>query len=199
MNLANKLTLFRIILVPFFVLFLAYNNVYTCYLSLLIFIIAAITDIYDGKIAKERGLETTFGKFADPLADKILVSSAFICFVAMPVLHIPAWMVILIIAREFIITGLRVIAMSKGIVIAASLKGKLKTTFQITTIIVILFILLIRAYLRDTLGINLTDIPLSAAWVLEYTPLILMSITTSFTVITGIWYTILHKKLLTDA
>ncbi|MEW6096433.1 MAG: CDP-diacylglycerol--glycerol-3-phosphate 3-phosphatidyltransferase [bacterium] len=197
MNLANKLTLCRIILVPFFVVFLAYDNVYTCYLSLLIFIIAAITDIYDGKIARERGLETTFGKFADPLADKILTSSAFICFVAMPTLHIPAWMIVLIIAREFVVTGFRVIAMSKGMVIAASLKGKLKTTFQISTIIIILFILLIKAYLRDTLGIS--DIPLSFTLILEYTPLVLISITTFFTVITGIWFVVLHKKLLTDA
>jgi len=196
MNLANKLTLFRIILVPFFVIFLTYDNVYTCYLSLLVFIIAAITDIYDGKIARKLGLETTWGKFADPLADKILTSSAFICFVAMPILHIPAWMVILIIAREFVVTGIRVIAMSKGVVIAASLKGKLKTTFQITTIIIILFILLTRAYLRDLLGIS--NLHLSFRLVLEYTPLILMSITTFFTVITGIWFTILHKKLLTD-
>lgn len=196
MNIANKLTLFRIILVPFFVIFLAYENVYTCYLSLLIFIIAAITDIYDGKIAREHRLETTFGKFADPLADKILVCAAFICFVGMPTLHIPAWMVILIIAREFIVTGLRVIAMSKGIVIAASLKGKLKTTFQITTIIIILFILLIKAYLRDILGIS--NIHKTFNLILEYTPLVLMSITTLFTVITGLWFTILHKKLLTD-
>jgi len=197
MNLANRLTLLRIILIPFFVLFLAYDNVYTRYLSLLVFIIASITDIYDGKIARKRGLETTFGKFADPVADKILVSAALIGFVAIPVLHIPAWMVILIVAREFIVTGLRVIAVSKGVVIAASLKGKLKTTFQITTIIIILFILLIKAYLKDILEIN--DIPLSFAVILEYTPLVLMSITTFFTVITGIWLTVLHKKLLTDA
>jgi len=196
MNLANKLTLFRIILIPFLVIFLAYDNVYTCYLSLLVFIIAAITDSYDGKIARERRLETTFGKFADPLADKILVSAAFIYFVAIPTLHIPAWMVILIVAREFVVTGLRLIAMSKGVVIAASLKGKLKTTFQITTIIIILFILLIKVYLKDLLGINV--IPLSLALILEYTPVVLMSITTFFTVITGIWLTILHKKLLID-
>ncbi|MFH1562539.1 MAG: CDP-diacylglycerol--glycerol-3-phosphate 3-phosphatidyltransferase [Nitrospirota bacterium] len=196
MNLPNKLTLLRITLTPFFVVFLAYDNVYTRYLSLFVFVIAAITDIYDGKIARRCGLETTFGKFADPLADKILVSSAFIYFVTMPDLHIPAWMVILIITREFVVTGLRVIAMSKGVVIAASLKGKIKTTFQITTIIIILLILLARAYLRDILGIS--EIPLPFTFVLEYTPLILMSITTFFTVITGIWFTIGHKKLLTD-
>ncbi|MDI6736656.1 MAG: CDP-diacylglycerol--glycerol-3-phosphate 3-phosphatidyltransferase [bacterium] len=196
MNLPNKLTLLRIILVPFFVVFLAYDNVYTWYLSLLVFVIAAITDIYDGKIARKYGIETTFGKFADPLADKILVASAFIYFVTIPALHIPAWMVILIIAREFVVTGLRLVAMSKGVVIPASLKGKLKTTFQITTIIIILLILLIKAYLRDILGVS--DIPLSLTLALEYTPLILMSITTLFTVITGIWFTILHKKLLTQ-
>lgn len=198
MNLANKLTLFRIILVPFFVVFLAYDNVYTYYLSLLVFIIAAITDIYDGKIARARGLETTWGKFADPLADKILVCSAFIYFVAIPTLHIPAWMVILIITREFIVTGLRLIGMSKGLVIDASLKGKLKTTFQITTIIIILFILLIKAYLRDILEIDIEDLPLFFASLLEYTPVVVMSITTFFTVITGIWFIFLHKKLLTD-
>ncbi len=196
MNLANKLTLLRIILVPFFVVSLACDNVYTRYLSLLVFVIASITDIYDGKIARRYGLESTFGKFADPLADKILVTSAFIYFVTMPALHIPAWMVVLIIAREFVVTGLRLVAMSKGVVIPASLKGKLKTTFQITTIIIILFILLIKAYLRDFSIIIHT--PLSFNLVLEYTPLILMSITTLFTVITGIWFTILHKKLLME-
>lgn len=196
MNIANKLTLFRIILVPFLVIFLAYDYVYTYYLSLFVFIIASVTDIYDGKIARAYNLETTFGKFADPLADKILVSAALISFVGMPVLHIPAWMVILIVAREFVVTGLRIIVMSKGVVIPASLRGKLKTTFQMTTIMLILFILLIKAYLKDTLEIR--DIPLLFRLILEYTPVVLISITTLFTVITGVGFTLSHKKFLTE-
>ena len=133
MNLPNKLTMFRVILIPFFVVFMLVNiTLYDKWIALGIFIIASLTDLLDGKIARKYNLVTNFGKFMDPLADKLLVCSALICLVALA--KIPAWMVIVIIAREFIISGFRLIASDNGVVIAASYWGKFKTTFQMVMI-----------------------------------------------------------------
>ena len=138
MNLPNKLTLFRVILIPFFVFFLLapYFEGYGNYIAVAIFIVASITDFFDGKIARKYHLVTNFGKFMDPLADKLLVSSALICLVALN--KIPAWIVIVIIAREFIISGFRLVAADNGVVIAASYWGKFKTAFQMVTVIVLI-------------------------------------------------------------
>ena len=106
------------------------------WLALAIFVIASLTDLADGKIARKYGLVTNFGKFMDPLADKLLVCSALVCFVSLD--RIPAWIVIVIIAREFIVSGLRLVAVDKGVVIAASIWGKIKTTFQMCMIILML-------------------------------------------------------------
>ena len=133
MNLPNKLTMFRVILIPFFVVFMLIDiTLYDKWIALAIFIIASLTDLLDGKIARKYNLVTNFGKFMDPLADKLLVCSALICLVALN--RIPAWMVIVIIAREFIISGFRLIASDNGVVIAASYWGKFKTTFQMVMI-----------------------------------------------------------------
>ncbi len=133
MNLPNKLTMFRVILIPFFVVFLLVEiTAVDKWIALAIFIIASLTDFLDGQIARKYNLVTNFGKFMDPLADKLLVCSALICLVALE--RIPAWMVIVIIAREFIISGFRLVASDNGVVIAASYWGKLKTTFQIIMI-----------------------------------------------------------------
>ena len=138
MNLPNKLTLFRVILIPFFVFFLLapYFEGYGNYVAVVIFIIASITDFLDGKIARKYNLVTNFGKFMDPLADKLLVSSALISLIALN--KIPAWIVIVIIAREFIISGFRLVAADNGVVIAASYWGKFKTTFQMIMIILLI-------------------------------------------------------------
>jgi CDP-diacylglycerol--glycerol-3-phosphate 3-phosphatidyltransferase len=134
MNLPNKLTLFRVILiVPFVILLLGGHAIpaisdYADYISLVIFIVASLTDLLDGKIARKYNLVTNFGKFMDPLADKLLVCSALICLIELD--RIPAWIVIIIISREFIISGFRLIAADNRIVIAASYWGKFKTTFQ---------------------------------------------------------------------
>ncbi|MBQ4307669.1 MAG: CDP-diacylglycerol--glycerol-3-phosphate 3-phosphatidyltransferase [Lachnospiraceae bacterium] len=139
MNLPNKLTVLRVLMIPFFVLFMLlpaagkYGNI----VALVLFIAASLTDMLDGKIARKYNLITDFGKFMDPLADKMLVSSALICLVALD--RIPAWIVIVIISREFIISGFRLIAADNGVVIAASRWGKIKTVFQM--IMVILMIL----------------------------------------------------------
>ena len=140
MNLPNKLTVLRVILVPFFVLFLLaadYMGPFSPYIALIIFIVASLTDMLDGKIARKYNLITNFGKFMDPLADKLLVCSAMICLVDLKL--IPVWVVLIIIAREFIISGFRLVASDNGIVIAASYWGKFKTTFQMLMVIVIIF------------------------------------------------------------
>ena len=133
MNLPNKLTMFRVILIPFFIVFLlASLTPYDKWIALVIFIIASLTDLLDGKIARKYNLVTNFGKFMDPLADKLLVCSALICLIELD--KIPSWMVIVIIAREFIISGFRLVASDNGVVIAASYWGKFKTTFQMVAV-----------------------------------------------------------------
>ncbi len=133
MNLPNKLTIFRVILIPFFVVLLLFDiTAYDKWIALAIFIIASLTDFLDGHIARKYNLVTNFGKFMDPLADKLLVCSAMICLVELS--RIPAWVVIVIIAREFIISGFRLVASDNGVVIAASYWGKFKTVFQMVMI-----------------------------------------------------------------
>ncbi|OUQ18465.1 CDP-diacylglycerol--glycerol-3-phosphate 3-phosphatidyltransferase [Lachnoclostridium sp. An138] len=155
MNLPNKLTVLRVIMIPFFVVFMLTDlgGKYGNYIALAIFAVASLTDLLDGKIARKRGLVTNFGKFMDPLADKLLVCSALICLVEMD--RLAAWMVIVIIAREFIISGFRLIASDNGVVIAASYWGKFKTTFQM--IMIILLIL--------DLGGSFTVIETAVTWI----------------------------------
>lgn len=130
MNLPNKLTIFRVILIPFFLYFLLVDSYgFTGkIIALAIFAIASLTDFLDGYIARKYHMVTNFGKFMDPMADKLLVSSALIAFVQMSLL--PAWIVIVLIAREFIISGFRLVASDNGLVLAASWWGKFKTVFQ---------------------------------------------------------------------
>jgi CDP-diacylglycerol--glycerol-3-phosphate 3-phosphatidyltransferase len=137
MNLPNKLTLFRVVLIPFFVLFLLINPASQALriIADIIFVVASLTDMLDGKIARKYNLVTNFGKFMDPLADKLLVCSAMICLIATEQLY--AWIVIIIVAREFIISGFRLIAAENGIVIAANIFGKLKTVSQMIMIIIL--------------------------------------------------------------
>ncbi|MEE1077898.1 MAG: CDP-diacylglycerol--glycerol-3-phosphate 3-phosphatidyltransferase [Agathobacter sp.] len=138
MNLPNKLTCFRVVLIPFFVFFLLapWFEGYGNYIAVGIFIVASITDFLDGYLARKYNLVTNFGKFMDPLADKLLVCSALICLVELELL--PSWIVVIIIAREFIISGFRLIASDNGVVIAASYWGKFKTVFQIFMVIVLI-------------------------------------------------------------
>ena len=139
MNLPNKLTTLRVIMIPFFVFFLLWQNGENRtfrMIALALFIIASLTDLLDGKIARKYNLVTNFGKFMDPLADKLLVCSALICLIELNAL--PAWMVIIIISREFIISGFRLIASDNGVVIAASYWGKFKTTFQMGSVVLLI-------------------------------------------------------------
>ena len=137
MNLPNKLTVLRVIMVPFFVFFMLTDvgGSANKWIALVLFCVASLTDMLDGKIARARNLVTNFGKFMDPLADKLLVCSAMICLI--PSGKLEAWFVIVIIAREFIISGFRLVASDNGIVIAASYWGKFKTVSQMAMIIVV--------------------------------------------------------------
>ncbi len=140
MNLPNKLTVLRVIMIPFFVAALLYDggaNQNMRYVAAALFIIASLTDMLDGKIARKYNLVTNFGKFMDPLADKLLVCSALICMIELR--ELPAWMVIIIISREFIISGFRLVASDNGVVIAASYWGKFKTTFQMIGVVLLIF------------------------------------------------------------
>ena len=138
MNLPNKLTVLRVIMVPFFVFFMltGVGGAANKWIALIIFCVASLTDMLDGKIARARNLVTNFGKFMDPLADKLLVCSAMICMI--PLGKLQAWFVIVIIAREFIISGFRLVAADNDIVIAASYWGKFKTVSQMIMIILLL-------------------------------------------------------------
>ena len=145
MNLPNKLTVFRIILIPFLLIFILFDFIpldiqIRRYIATAIFIIASLTDALDGHIARKYNLITNFGKFMDPLADKLLVTSTMIALIPLEDAIVPlkAWVVILIIAREFFMTGFRTIAMEKNVVIAAGKSGKLKTIFQMFMIIFLL-------------------------------------------------------------
>ena len=134
MNLPNKLTVLRMIMVPFFVLFMLTDigGPANKWITLVIFCVASLTDMLDGKIARKYNLVTNFGKLMDPLADKLLVMSALICLAQIG--DVPGWMVIIILGREFIITGMRQVAAAQGIVIAAGTTGKIKTITQMIAI-----------------------------------------------------------------
>ena len=139
MNLPNKLTILRVIMIPFFVAALMVDggtNQTMRYVAAAIFIIASLTDMLDGKIARKYNLVTNFGKFMDPLADKLLVCSALICMIELG--QLPAWMVIIIISREFIISGFRLVGADNGVVIAASYWGKFKTVFQMVGVVLLI-------------------------------------------------------------
>ena len=187
MNLPNKLTVARIIMVPFFVVFLVNVTIPHHFLIAgLIFALASFTDLLDGKIVRKRNLVTNFGKFLDPLADKILVISALVCFVNLGLAEL--WFVLIIIAREFMVTSIRLIAVNTGEVIAANIWGKAKTVSQMVAIVGIL----IMQYLQEL--INLSVMPsftvgqFSSSTVFWFAGNVLVGISTLFTIISGAIY-----------
>jgi CDP-diacylglycerol--glycerol-3-phosphate 3-phosphatidyltransferase len=177
MNLPNKLTVLRIILAGVFMLFLFMHGVLFKMLALLTFLLASLTDLLDGYIAKKYNMVTDFGKLMDPIADKILVLSAFLAFVQMEL--IPAWMALIIIFREIVITGLRIAALTQGKVLAAEYGGKHKMVSQVASIFVILLFLIFREA-----GTKLFD---------GSVIFILMLITTFLTLGSGISYLIKNR------
>ena len=184
MNTPNKLTLIRIILIPIFLVFLLFpvtgdNTIHT-WIALVIFVGASITDWFDGRIARATNQITTFGKFADPLADKLLTSAALISFIEL--YNVPSWMIFVVVAREFIVTGLRLVAISEGKVIAASMAGKIKTFTQMIAIVIVM---LLGALGLD--GVSLLGISLPA-W--------LMGIVAAITLYSGFTYLMDNRKLI---
>ena len=144
-NLPNKLTLFRLALVPVFITVLYFDGFLAYLLALLVFVTGVVTDYYDGKLARRHGMETNFGKLFDPVADKILICAAFVMFLRIDVLMFPAWAVILVLAREFIIMGLRALAACEGQIIGAERWGKMKAGWQMACAITALSLLMIRS------------------------------------------------------
>ncbi len=150
MNLPNRLTIFRVFCIPAFVAMMLITAIpYNYYIAVLIFILASLTDLLDGKIARKYNLVTNFGKFMDPLADKLLVSAALICL--SPAM-IPAWIVIIIISRELFISGFRILAADQGIVLAAGWWGKFKTAFSMVMIVVLIINTPLKNEILDIIG-----------------------------------------------
>lgn len=201
-NIPNALTILRFLLVPVFVIFILREDFSARLISLGIFVIAAITDFLDGKLARVYNQKSEFGKFADPLADKFLVAAALIAFVQLEETLIPFWLVLLILAREFIITGLRITALSQEHQFATSSLGKAKTTAQMFSITVILVLLILRSYVLEFPQAELIDwvnYEGSNPWIylLKYAPLGLMSITAFLTLFSGIRYLLKNRTLWT--
>jgi len=202
MNLATRLTLTRLFLVPFFLIFTILDNVYTRCAALFFFVLGSLTDLFDGYVARRQKTVTSLGIFLDPLVDKLFISAAFICFVQLQEIYVPAWMVVLIISREFLITGLRTLAASKGQILAAEPTGKFKTTSQLISIIVILVVLITNSVLERYWGISKEDLLQSVnemkrmvGRTLDVLPYCLSFLTTLFTIISGYAYLKKHKDL----
>ena len=192
MNLPNKLTLLRIMLVPLFVAAMLIPFPLHNLAALLIFAIASITDMFDGRIARERNLVTDFGKFADPLADKILVLAAMLCFVQNGLCDCVA--VIIVLLREFAVTSIRLIAAAKGEVVAANIWGKVKTVTQMTAIIVILVL----QSVLDIMTLANADIPELLPGIFFYAGELLIWISTIFAIISGVIYLKQNRKFIEE-
>jgi CDP-diacylglycerol--glycerol-3-phosphate 3-phosphatidyltransferase len=193
MNLPNKLTVLRIALAFIFIPLLFINGLFAKISAFLIFIAASVTDLLDGYFAKKNNQVTDFGKLMDPVADKILVLSAFLAFVEMGL--VPAWMVVVIIFREAAVTGLRILALTKGRVISADLAGKHKTVSQVLAIALILLLLIFREAGSGNLSFW------SAAAERAYRDLVfaVMLITVTLTLISGVSYLIKNREVYSSA
>ncbi len=191
MNLPNKLTVARILLVPFFVAALLIDFPLNNLVALALFGAASLTDMFDGKIARKHGLITDFGKFADPLADKILVISALLCFVQLGLCDCVA--VIIVLFREFVVTSIRLIAAAKGKVIAANMWGKVKTVTQIVAIVCVLA-------MQTVLNLGGLGVQLPAALPSVFTVIgeVLMWISTFFAVLSGVVYVAQNRQFISE-
>lgn len=193
MNLPNKLTVGRIILVPFFVAALLANFPLNNAVAMIIFVMASLTDMFDGKIARRNGLVTDFGKFADPLADKILVLAALLCFVQLGICDCVA--VIIVLFREFSVTSIRLIAASKGKVVAANMWGKAKTVSQMIAIIAVIAMQIV---------LELPEVGLNFINTATIEPIffvvgeILIWISVVFTIISGVVYIIQNRQFISQ-
>ena len=191
MNLPNKLTISRIVLSPIFMVFFLIDNLYTRYFALFIFSAASLTDLYDGYLARKTGIITSFGKFMDPLADKILTSTALISFASLG--HVQPWMVLMIIGRDFIVTGLRSVAAYRGLIILPSRVAKWKTASQMVVIVIILLYINIRTTLLAYGQWDLEIDPI--AWIVLNS---MVFISMVLTVSSGLDYLIKNRSIFTS-
>lgn len=203
MNLPNKLTISRVIMIPLFILFFYLPFIGHFVVALAVFAVASLTDLFDGKIARKYNLITNLGKFLDPIADKVLVLSAFVVFLTIPwifTVFTGSWAIIVagcgvavILAREIIVSGFRMVAADAGIVIAADKIGKYKTVTQMVAVV----ILLISASLLDIFGINYgREWLVTLNKVISYTGLVFFAVSVILTVISGINYVVKNKEVL---
>jgi len=191
MNLPNKLTIGRILIVPFFAAALLIGFPLNYGAALLLFIAASVTDLLDGKIARKKGLVTDFGKFADPLADKILVLSAFLCFVQLGLCDCVA--VIIVLFREFSVTSIRLIAAKKGKVVAANMWGKAKTVSQM---IAIIGVMAMNLFLQLPFAADGTSAALEPVFIIIGEIMIWISVT--LTVISGVIYIVQNRQFISQ-
>ena len=185
MNLPNKLTLLRICMIPFFVVFAKMGDFTWQVVAVVIYILACLTDFLDGRIARGRNLVTNFGKFMDPIADKLLVMSAMVVLTAQG--RMPDWVCILMLAREFLVSGFRLVAVENGVVIAAGMLGKIKTTFQMIATIALMLLVSpkgVEASLLGRTGVVLANV--------------LMYIAMALTVVSGADYIIRNRECIRD-
>ncbi len=196
MNLPNKLTVLRILLVPFFVASLLIPFPHHYLVSCLIFIMASVTDCLDGKLARKRNLVTDFGKFADPLADKILVISAFVCFIALGITD-PV-MVIIVLIREFTVTSIRLVAASQGKVVDANIWGKVKTVSQIIALCAEMF----SRYIFELMDLNIISVSSEVYWQFSSGFMVMdqifLWVSTIFAVISGVIYVMDNRHVIQD-
>ena len=193
MNLPNKLTVLRVILAPILLIVMMIDFKFNMGLSLLIFIIASLTDLFDGKIARKRNLITTFGKFLDPIADKLLVFAAFIGLWKTGAVIGMEWIIFIAIVRELLVASARMLAATDGNVIAADIFGKLKTVAQMTAIIAVMFFEQLKALFA------FPDVPDVFVSVLNITGSVLMWITAVLTVFSGLNYLKGCKKYILES
>ena len=194
MNLPNKLTVLRIILVPFMVAAMLLDFQYHYLVAGLIFGAASITDYFDGKIARERNLITDFGKFADPIADKILVISALVCFLARGLCD--PIIILIVLFREFVVTSIRLSAASSGKVVAANMWGKVKTVSQIIAIVGVFVLQILLGIFEQYLLINFDYYKLASIFFISGE--IMMWISVVFTVISGVKYVLDNKDAISE-
>lgn len=198
MNLPNKLTIARCIMAIIFVGLTSFDSFYCFFAGYIIFTVAAITDYYDGKIARARGLVTNFGKLLDPVADKVLLTSAFIMMMKVPELMIPGWTIIVILAREFLVTGARALAAADGEVIAANTSGKTKTVLQLVYVFTFLFFAMAFQFLKDFPSVagKIPGLMETYTAGIGYCSLVSIVLVAAFTVYSGVHFAQVNWKIL---
>lgn len=199
MNIPNTITVIRLCLVPVFLFFMTMEGLAYSVLALAVFLIASFSDLIDGMLARKWNLETEFGKLMDPIADKVLICSALLVFLKIEYLFIPVWVIVIIIAREFLITGFRIYALGGGQVIASEKAGKLKTTSQVSAIILTLLVVITKNYAEVYLSWNPFDVETQRQllfwWCVSYTPFILLLISAVLSVFSGVTFIINNRNI----